>query len=99
MTEYTPDHWVLIKLPEDRGYKVLGGWSGGYLYGDSWRLNSGIKSTEEHDDYYLFYGYSGSVYKCFKNREGARHAISGILMQLKEGGAEVVPYTGGIKWK
>ena len=45
MSEYTCDNWVVIKFnTEEHGifYKVLVGTSGGYLDGDSWRMNSGI---------------------------------------------------------
>ena len=66
---YQPDNWVILKItinPKDIHYRVLGGWSGGYLDGDSWRLNSGITKVEDDGDYLLFHGYSGSVYKCYK---------------------------------
>lgn len=71
---YTPDNWVIIKMSKDDDifYKVLAGWSGGYLDGDSWRLNSGITKIEEKKDSYLFYGYSGSVYECRKGGYGLR---------------------------
>ena len=83
MSEYTPDNWVVLKL-NDKFYKVLGGWSGGYLDGDSWRMNSGIERTERIDDYYIFHGFSGSVYKCHVNGYGLRMNNSGIYNQLKE---------------
>lgn len=41
-------------------------WSGGYLHGDSWRLNSGIDKMEEDDKHYSFIGRSGSTYLCKK---------------------------------
>lgn len=64
---YTPDEWILIKIggPTPH-YKVFGSWRGGYLSGDSWRMNSGVTSVEEKKDHYLFHGKSGSVYKCYK---------------------------------
>jgi len=49
MSEYNPDSWVIIKItvPDQKTiYKVLGGWSGGYLDGDSWQLNSGIAKVK-----------------------------------------------------
>jgi|TARA_R110000822_G_scaffold279299_2_gene401067 hypothetical protein len=71
---YRPDNWVIVEIANDDGifYKVLAGWSGGYLDGDSWRMNSGITEVEEKEDYYLFYGQSGSVYKCWKEAEKTR---------------------------
>lgn len=67
MSAYTPDNWVIIKFNmEDTFYKVLAGWSGGYATGDSWQLNSGITRVEEDDNYFYFYGASGSCYQCNK---------------------------------
>lgn len=65
----TPDNWVVIRITNGTTtfYKVLAGWSGGYTTGDSWQLNSGVSRMETDGDYYLFYGYSGSVYRCHKD--------------------------------
>jgi len=81
-----PDNWVIVKVVGrgDTYYKVLAGWSGGYLDGDSWRLNSGIEKVEESEDYYDFIGYSGSVYRCRKNCEVVRMNIGGVLSQCLE---------------
>jgi hypothetical protein len=72
MTEYRPDKWVVLKLTrgEETSYKVLGGWRGGYLEGDSWRMNSGILGVEEKDHYFWFHGHSGSTYLCHKDAYG-----------------------------
>jgi hypothetical protein len=70
MSDYTPDNWVVLKIKPGKGaypfYKVLAGWSGGYLYGDAWRINSGVTRVEQDSDYYEFYGSSGSCYRCHK---------------------------------
>jgi hypothetical protein len=66
----TPDRWLIIDCGGDGLYKVFATWSGGYLDGDSWRLNSGIESVEEDGDYLLFHGHSGSIYKCHKDSYG-----------------------------
>ena len=66
----TPDKWVILKMPNGTGYKVFATWAGGYLDGDRWKLNSGIKSVESEGDYYLFEGFSGSWYKCHKKGYG-----------------------------
>lgn len=88
MSEYYPDNWVVLKIKEgklDSGfYKVLGGWSGGYLDGDSWRMNSGISKVTENGDYLEFWGYSGSVYVCHKKSYGLRMNNAGVYNQLKE---------------
>lgn len=83
---HTPDNWVVVKITTEKEtlYKVLAGWSGGYLSGDIWQLNSGIVRVEEEGDYYLFYGYSGSCYRCHKKAYCLRGNTSGIWNSLKE---------------
>ena len=88
MTEYTPDNWVILKLKAgqlDSGfYKVLAGWSGGYLDGDSWQLNSGITDVEQDNNHYYFYGESGSCYKCHKDSYGLRNNNAYVYNSLKK---------------
>lgn len=71
MNVYSPDYWCVLKLQHSSGivYKVFGSWSGSYLEGDYWRLNSGIKQAtlDKDEDFINFAGYSGSVYKCHKD--------------------------------
>ena len=72
MTE--PGRWVVIKIENPNAtdpflrtiYKVFASWTGGYLDGDSWRMNSGIDRITEDETTVNFYGYSGSCYKCHK---------------------------------
>ena len=84
---YTPDNWVILKLKAgklDSGlYKVLAGWSGGYLDGDTWKLNSGITEVKEDENYYYFYGYSGSCYRCNKQSYTLRMNNAGVYNRLK----------------
>lgn len=63
---YRPDGWVLVKITNkgDTYYKIFSSWRGGYLDGDSWRMNSGITKCELIDGFYEFSGHSGSVYCC-----------------------------------
>lgn len=83
MNEYCPDRWVLLKfIDEEKGttiYKVLAGWLGSYLDGQSWQLNSGVVKIEEDGQCYLFHGYSGSIYRCHKSRYGLSMMTTGIL--------------------
>ena len=65
-----PDKWVIIHIPQNNIYKVFATWAGGYLGGDRWRLNSGINHIEEDQDYYYFFGHSGSCYECHKKAYG-----------------------------
>lgn len=87
---YTPDNWVIVKItrPEGVMHKVLAGWSGGYLDGDHWRMNSGIVSASEEGDYILFHGQSGSVYKCHRDRQRLSNATAGIYNTLVEHGKQ-----------
>jgi hypothetical protein len=86
MSTYTPDKWVMLKITgnDQPVYKVLAGWTGGYLHGDSWKLNSGVVSVEEHDDHYAFAGASGSVYVCRKNSYGLTMMTSQILKHFTD---------------
>ena len=70
MSEYIPDAWVVLEFTSKEFgtiQKVLGGWSGGYLDGDSWRLSSGITGIEETDTEWIFTNTSGSIYHCYKS--------------------------------
>ena len=87
---YTPDNWVIVKItrPEGIVHKVLAGWSGGYLDGDSWRMNSGIVRAEVKDDYIIFDGHSGSQYKCHKDAQRLSMATAGIYESLRQQGEQ-----------
>jgi len=85
---YFPDNWVVLKIKSgkfDRGfYKVLAGWSGGYLNGDAWRMNSGITKVTEEGDHLKFWGSSGSCYVCRKKSYRLTMANMGVYNSLKE---------------
>jgi hypothetical protein len=82
MSEYKPDKWVIAKIIPKNGeilYKVLGTWYGGYLGGDSWRLNSGITEIKKNGQYWDFYGHSGSKYHCHKDTTGMSNYTRSIV--------------------
>lgn len=84
---YKPNKWLLVEVNDlyNPFYKVFGSWSGGYLDGDSWRLNSGIDKIVYHEGSYEFQGESGSVYMCDKGSYGVAGASNySIIEQLKE---------------
>lgn len=83
---YIPDNWVVLRFDNDNEvlYKILVGWSGGYLHGDSWKINSGIVKVEETKDYYDVFGYSGSRYRCRKQLETLRNNNAYIFNKLVE---------------
>jgi len=82
----TPDYWLVIKITSldnsQTTYKVFATWYGSYLSGESWRLNSGIKSVALVDDFYIFTGYSGSQYHCHKNGYGNTGYGTSVLSNL-----------------
>jgi len=87
MNEYTPDKWLVVKIEGKEyplTYKVFACWYGGYLNGDSWKLNSGITKAIKEENWYLFEGYSGSVYSCSEKRYGATIYGHGILHDIIE---------------
>lgn len=63
---YCPDRWCVIhiKSGEHSHYRVFASWYGGYVSGDSWKMNSGIISLTEVENAIEFTGMSGSVYTC-----------------------------------
>ena len=77
---YIPDKWVVVKITNRNKviYKVLATWEYGNIRTESWRLNSGITHCEFDDDFWYFYGESGSVYKCQRNAEG----LSGYILYI-----------------
>lgn len=85
MSEYRPDKWVILKISEGEKslLKVLAGWSGSYLEGQSWKVNSGVNKCETDENHFLLHGYSGSVYKCHKKAYGTNMIMGGIISQLE----------------
>lgn len=83
---YSPDKWIILKIKgkNETLFKVLAGWSGSYLEGQRWRMNSGISKISEDGDYYLIEGFSGSVYKCHKQSYGTNMISSGVLSGILE---------------
>jgi hypothetical protein len=80
MSTYHPDTWVMLKFVHKGKpiHKILAGWGGSYLYGQSWKLNSGVTKVTEDDTHYHFEGSSGSIYSCHKKAYG----FSGYTAQI-----------------
>ena len=85
--QYKPDKFVLVKVTSDKEptgfYRVFASWYGGYLSGDSWKMNSGCTSVEILEDCYIFTGESGSEYICHKDTYGCTAYSAGVLYNLK----------------
>lgn len=87
MTVYRPDSFMVVKLKwndesKAEEYRVVGGWSGGYLDGDMWRINSGITEVEEKDGNLVFRGASGSEYIVIEESEGMSISMAGAIALL-----------------
>lgn len=86
--KYNPNCWeVLIftnKQNGDEFKKVLAGWSGSYLYGESWKLGSAINKTNEFTDRWEFECESGSTYVCTKDRKGFNMYLSSIYSSFEK---------------
>lgn len=84
--KYTPDRWVILAVDAagKTTNKVFAGWHGGYLEGDSWKLNSGNVDEREFPDRWEFRGASGSVYVCFKSSYGMNSYMCQVLSQWEE---------------
>ncbi len=93
---YKPDYWLPVEINNngEKILKIFGAWSGGYLHGDQWRLNSGVKEIIEDEDYYYFEGYSGSVYQCHKKGYGSTaygYSVIQGLVNRSNGVAKILP--------
>jgi hypothetical protein len=94
MSDYTPDCWVVVKIagPDTPPiHKVFACWYGGYLDGDSWKLNSGITRAYEDGNCFMFDGSSGSTYACAKSQYGTNMYGQGVLNNL----IDKIEKTGG----
>lgn len=87
----TPDSWVILEFTTDDGVfrKILSGWKGGYLEGDSWRMSSTITNETEMKHYNEYQTDSGSTYKCLHSNEGLIEVTRNKLTELREAYPEV----------
>lgn len=82
---YSPDahRIIIIDTPEGKLIKLFASYSGGYLDGDSYRINSGTELITEDETHYFFHGFSGSIYKLRKASQGSLTSYtSGIYTNL-----------------
>jgi len=81
---YYPDKFAIIKIitAEDTIFKVFASFYGGYLNGDSWKINSGIDKVHQIEGMLCFVGYSGSEYCCHPSTYGLSAYSSSILNRL-----------------
>lgn len=89
------DGWVGLKFKDT--YKIFCSWAGGYLHGDSWRINSGTVSIIEDQDSLEIKGYSGSIYRCNKTTYDMltsynRDALARIISELEKNNIQCVVF-------
>lgn len=84
--------WMIVKVG-DGLFKLFRTQSGGYLDGDSWYLNSGIKSIKCDDKFYIFNGYSGSSYTCHIDNYGIACILGySVLEDMKSRYPDLIAY-------
>lgn len=82
--------WCILKFVYEGEtiFKLLRGFYGGYLDGDSWALNSGITKIEcdyiQDEPAYIIDGYSGSQYMVHPDDEGMSMIMAGQLAYWQE---------------
>jgi len=83
-TGLVPDRWVIVKIGTDEPVRrVLAGWLGSYLYGDSWRLSSAVIEMDAVDDGFQVKTESGSEYFLRKQLHGLTSFTSSVYNQLQ----------------
>ena len=82
MTYYPEAYrWLAITQSDNSVViKVFASWTGSYLYGDSWKLNSGCLRIEENEDELVVHGYSGSVYILNKYNQGRLTSFTASIL-------------------
>lgn len=106
---YNPDYWQVVKISAlDRKkpiYKVFATWTGGFIRGDEWRLNSGITNVVFEENCIIFEGSSGSRYVCRNDEHAYRTSgysgsvLGDYIEKVKELGATMVVLPFNTNWK
>ncbi len=91
-SRYKPDSWELVHvIPKDTSadyYRILAGWSGSYMYGNSWKLSSGCEQVLDEGNSWRVPQSSGSVYILRKNSEHTSLAVTGVLQSIIQSNPE-----------
>jgi len=71
----SPDCWIILEIKQRYGIrhqKILAGWGGSYLYGDSWRMSSPIAELDIkiNSKWITAVTESGSTITCLNNVKG-----------------------------
>lgn len=84
---YKPNYWQILRItsPEQKVFhKVFATWIGGYTFGESWKMNSGIEEVTYKDNIVTFKGSSGSLYHCINEEHCYRTTAytDGVLSHM-----------------
>lgn len=82
---YVPDRWIIVEITHEgrTSHRVFGTWMGGYLNGDSWRMNSGIKAVHKDGERrYRIEGRSGSEYLISKSNYGTSAYTLSVIQKF-----------------
>lgn len=93
MSNYTPDTYQFIRVSSANDRKIItkifAVWAGGYLNGESWKLNSGVTKIIEEDGMLYVHGHSGSVYAISAHEQPPMTSYgSGILNKILDSAAK-----------
>lgn len=86
MNEHIPHRWVITEISnrDETFCKVLAGWRGGYLDGDSYRVSSRVEGIKEKKGYLEVTTKSGATYICHKHSNGLTLLTSSIITKWEE---------------
>ena len=91
VTIEVPDNWIVVVIPN--GIKIYVSWNEKKDTPARWKLNSGVKQIIEGKDYYIFVGYSDSMYVCKKDAYGIAtyYASEELDYMIKKTSGKVFP--------
>ena len=93
--QYYPDTWVILRLTNketnEQSYRIFAEWKGGYISGNSWRMNSGITLCNKlSKDLLEFVSLSGNSYVCCTDNYGITAYGSSVVASYNETSSYVI---------
>ena len=82
--ERKPDNWVVIKIPNNDGYKLVAHWLGSYTEFEKGEISEKIISAISQDDLYIFTDSNGIAYSCKKENECLTYYMAGLAVHASE---------------
>ena len=92
MRTYTPDLWSLLEITEigeQKLYKVVASWYGGFGGSNSWKISSGATVIIQYPKHLDIINISGSVYRVGTDNYGmssyTRSIVDGYMSEDVDG--------------